>query len=290
LRNTELLLAARQTIWGRPASANFILGGAGAGLYLFSFITGVLQDGALAVSKPLSSGLVGPVLVALGFLALAIEAGRPLRGIHLFRHLRRSWISRETLFAGLFISAAVIDRMFPDSLFRIVAAAAGLGLMVSQGFILFQAKAITAWNVPLMPLFFTSSGFTSGGAVSLLIGALTKSALSSSTIVLVMIALSTTLVIWLLYLYRSRGIAFREATEELRRPFALIVTLGFGHMLPLVLLFLAAARADSETNGPFLIETAISLAILIGVIWQKGAIVLSVSHMKEIRIGANLEA
>ena len=280
MKNVEILQAVPQQAWGWPGIVNFILGGAGTGFYLFSFVVMVLEEGAFAMSKQIPYGLIAPILVALGFLALTTDAGHPLRGFYLFRNLRWAWLSRETFFFSIFVPVAILDWVLPSLYFRILSVATALALMISQGLILYQIRAITIWNRPIMALLFISSAFASGGGVVLLIGGLTRSRLSQSTIVLEMIALSANLVIWLVYLYWFRSTAFWEATEKLRRPFGLIITVGLGHILPLVVLFLLAVWAGSEARGPFLIETVSSLAIFVGVIVQKKNIVLGASHMK----------
>lgn len=286
VKNITILSAAPQRVWGWPGIINFILGGAGTGLYLVNFVAGIFQNGSSVVSKHAQLGLLGPILAILGFVALTTEAGHPTRGIHLFCNLRSAWLSRETLFWSVFVSAAILDWFIPSTFFRIVSVPAALALMISQGLILFQIRAITAWNMPVMPLFFISSGFISGTGVVLLIGGLIKSPLSLSTIVIGIIALSVNLIIWLLYLNCFRCNDFLEATERLRRPFAIITIVGIGHILPLVFLFLLVLWKKSESNWPFLIETLTSLAILFGVILQKKAIVLKVSHQKGIEIRA----
>jgi len=284
IKNITIFQAAPQHVWGWPGIVNFILGGAGTGIYLVNFVEGILQNGSSAMSKHVPLGPLGPVLAILGFVALTTEAMQPMRGIHLFRNLRRSWLSRETLFWLVFVSAAILDWFIPNTFFRIVAVPSALALMVSQGFILFQMRAITTWNLPVMPLFFISSGFTSGSGLVLLIGGLTKSPLSLSMIMIGIIALSVNLSIWFLYLHWSRSTDFLKATKKLRRPFALITIVGLGHILPLAFLFLSAVSGNSESKRPFLVETVSGLAILIGVILQKKAIVLRASHMKEITI------
>jgi DMSO reductase anchor subunit len=287
MKNIEVLPATPQRAWGWPAAANFILGGTGAGFYLFSYLVIVLEDRHLSLSRHIAFGLLAPILVIIGILALAIMEGRPSRAIYLFHNLRQAWLSRETFFLGVFIPAAILDWLIPNPIIRVISVAAALALMVSQGAILYQIRAITGWNVLFIPVLFISSGLASGGGVVLLIGGLTRSPLPLSTIIMAMAAISINLAIWLLYLYWFRGAAFREAIEKLRRPYSLMITIGFGHILPLVLLFSLAGLGYSVAESPFPAETVSGLAILLGVISQKKAIVLRASNMKAIIIGAS---
>ena len=287
VKNIMILSAVPQGVWGWPGVINFILGGAGTGLYLVNFVAEFFQNGSSVVSRHAQLGLLGPILAILGFVALTTEAGHPTRGIHLFRNLRSAWMSRETLFWSLFVPAAILDWFIPSPFFRIVAVPSALALMVSQGLILYQMRAIRTWNMPVMPLFFISSGFISGTGVVLLIGGLIKLPLSLSTIVIGITTISVNLIIWLLYLTCFRCNDFLEATEKLRRPLSLIITVGLGHILPLVLLFLLAVWAGSEARGPFLLEAVSGLAILLGVTFQKKAIVAKASQLKAITIEAS---
>ena len=284
MKNIEVLPAAPQGAWGWSAATNFILVGAGTGFYLFSFIVTVLEERPFVISKHITFGLIAPVLVAMGFLALGTEGGRPSRGIYLFRNLRQAWLSRETFFFSVFVPIAILDWIIPNPVFRVLSLAAALALMISQGAILYQIRAIMGWNVLFIPALFISSGFTSGGSVVLLLGGLTRSPLMLSTIIIEMTALSANAVIWLLYLYWIHRAAFREAIVRLRRPFALITIVGLGHILPLTFLFLLAVSGNPESKWPFVVETVIGLAVLFGVILQKKAVVLWVSNMKAIII------
>lgn len=287
MKNIEVLPAAPQRAWGWTAAANFILVGAGTGFYLFSFFAAFLEEGPFAVSKQVPYGLCALVLVFMGFLALAAKDGHPSRGFYLFRNLRQAWLSRETFFWTVFVSVAILDWLIPNAVFRIISLGAALALMISQGAILYQIRAITGWNVLVMPVLFISSGFVSGGGVVLFIGGSTRSPLALSTIIIGMAALSANLAIWILYLYGYRNDAFREATEKLRRSRSLIITVGLGHILPLALLCSLAWRNSFEAKPPFLAETVSGLAILLGVIFQKKAVVLMASNMKAIIIGAS---
>src|SRR3990172_13029872 len=98
--DTELLPPLKQTLWGRLAVVNFFLGGAGAGAYLVAVsLTGFSATPLARVALTL-----GPLLVLAGFLAVAVEAGRPLRGAQVLRMAEPSWMSREAWAGGAFIA------------------------------------------------------------------------------------------------------------------------------------------------------------------------------------------
>ena len=287
ITETELIQPKKQKVWGWPAVASFILGGTAAGIYLISLAMASLQGAPLGVSQPVIFKWLAPVLTGLGFLALTVEVGRPLRSYKLLRHLRRSWMSREALAGAIFVPAAVLDWLFPHPALSLLAAAAAMLLMISQGFILYWAQAVTAWNVPLMPLLFISSGFATGGGLVLLLAALDRSAPGPGPAVIVLIWVVVDLAVWLLYLYWSQDAAFRAATKVLRRPKALVLTVGVGHLLPalLLLLLLVGPRVGAGAELRPIAAALAGLTVLTGGASQKTGIILEAGYLRGIVLG-----
>lgn len=294
----ELIRPMKQTVWEWPAVANFSLGGIGTGFYLLGLLIAALPGGDMSQSPlwnavpsaTLRTGfkLLGPALAGLGFLALTTEAGRPLRGLHLFRHLRRSWMSRETLAGAVFIPAAVVDWLFPYPALRTLAAIGAVGLMISQGFIVYRSRAVTAWNVPLMPLFFVTSAFATGCGLVLLLVPLSGMALGWNLMVIGLICVVLNLVVWLLYLRRA-GDDFQEATQALRRPDALILMVGVGHLLPVLLLLLAllASGPDAGVGFQNIAAALAGLAMMAGGVSQKAGIILEAGYLRAIVLSSH---
>ncbi|HBY92450.1 MAG: polysulfide reductase NrfD [Ardenticatenaceae bacterium] len=281
----ELIQPMKQRVWKWPAVVNFTLGGLGTGFYLVGLAAGA-PEGAGFVQLALFK-LLGPLLASLGFLALTTEAGRPLRGYNLLRHLRRSWMSRETLAAAVFIPAAAADWFFPHPVLKGLAGAAALGLMISQGFIVYRARGVTAWNVPLMPLFFVTSAFATGSGLMVLLVALGgSSGLSGSASFLLpvgLISLALNLALWLLYLSEADP-AFQQATKTLRRPDTMTFVVGMGHLLPALLMVVALG----SENTPLLraITAAVAGAsVIAGGVSQKSGVILGAGYLRAIALG-----
>ena len=277
----ELIQPSKQKVWGWSAVINFVLGGMGAGFYLLSALATVLRQGIPGLVEPAAFKLVAPVLVCLGFLALAAEAGHPLRGRHLLRHLRRSWMSRESLAGAIFVLAALLDCFFPSQALEALAAVAALGLLVSHGFILHRALAMAAWNVPLMPTLFVTSGLAMGGGLLLLAppdGMGLDSDLAAAVLVCVVLDLAT----WLLYLQGSRAPSFRRATKGLRRPTALLFTTGIGHLLPALLLapLLIGPWGELDAERGRLWVVLAGLSTIASGVGQKTGIVLKAGYLR----------
>lgn len=280
----ELIRPVKQTVWRWPAVINFSLGGMGTGLYLVGALISVLPGSTIpetllwtAVFK-----LLGPVLVSLGFLALTTEAGRPLRGINLFRHLRRSWMSRETLAGAVFIPAAIADWLLPHPILRALAVAGAIALMISQGFIVYRSKGVTAWSVPYMPVFFVTSAFAMGyGLVWLTtLGGVT---IGSGVALIGLASILLNLVVWLLYL-RQPDEEFQRAVKGLCQPDTLFLIVGGGHLLPALLIALQLAFGPGSVAQAVVASVA-GLAMVAAGVSQKAGIILEAGYLRAIRLG-----
>jgi len=257
----QILGPDRQRDWRWPAVINFTLGGAGAGFYILAALGGDAPRGWLA-----------PLLVVAGLAAVALEAGRPLRAHHLLRNLGRSWMSREVFAALMFVVAGLLDSYRPSLALSVVAVTSAAALLLCQGFIVYRAGALPAWNVPVMPVLFISSGLAAGAGVALL-------AWPHATAGIGLACIGANLVAWLVYLWGTRERAFRQATRVLRRPGALIVVVGLGHVLPGILLGLALARTGS--TGAALVAGA---AMIVGSLSQKAGVVLWAGYLQAIAL------
>jgi len=273
----------RQKVWGWPVVANFILAEAAGGFYILSFlkvkIEGTAGDATPSVAYHL---LVPAAMVCLGFICLKIKSKRSLRACDLLRSIRTSWMSREFLAGTLFVAALFLTSLFPHPVLRILGAGAALGLMLSQGFIVYSARGVPAWNVAIIPLVFLTSGFVSGGGLMFVL--LDWATTERSFAVMGIVCVAMNLVIWLLYLHWSFDREFRQATEALRRPNALIVTVGVGHFLPVCLLFLVVMRPGfgSGAGLPAIATSIAALAMITGSFRQNADIILKAGYKKEI--------
>jgi len=168
----ELIAPTKQKEWGWPAAANFILGGAGTGFYIFTFLTMIFKNPNSALNGSTPYWMIGPVLVIIGLLCLTIEAGRPLRSPYLFCQLGKAWISREILAFTFFVPTVILDYFFPHLIFKTCAVLSSLLFMVAQGFILYSSRAIPAWNLTIIPLIFFILGLCFRGWIGIAFGCL----------------------------------------------------------------------------------------------------------------------
>ncbi|HEY0824059.1 MAG TPA: DmsC/YnfH family molybdoenzyme membrane anchor subunit [Ramlibacter sp.] len=153
-----------QPHWDWRAAANFVCGGAGAGLV---FVAGACVPGRPEAPWLLALGLG---LVALGLFAVWLELGRPLRAANVLLHLKRSWMSREALVAVLLFGLGTATLLqLPWA--ALPAALAALAFLYCQGRILRGAKAIPAWREPLTLPLLAATGLAEGVGLFWLLGA-----------------------------------------------------------------------------------------------------------------------
>ena len=94
------------------------------------------------------------------------------------------------------------------------------------------------------------------------------------------------LVVWLFYLYWSQDPAFRKATEALRSPKSLIISLGIGHLLPILVLssLLVAHSVEIGMELPDIATAGMGLAMILGGAGQKADIILKAGFQREISL------
>ncbi len=283
----ELLEPKRQRAWGLPAVAYFILGGTGAGLYLFFSACGLLESVNVSGARKMTAEVLSPVLVCLGFLALTIEAGRPMRAIYMLRNIRRSWVSVEVLAGAIFTLCAVTECFVPGTMFRIATAGSALMFAISQGFVINRSRAIPAWSAPVIPALFVFSGLTMGGGLLLTADAVTHGGMEDSGLIILLVCLTVVMVLWCIYLMGSGDEKFSKATAFLRRPLTLFLVIGMGLLFPMVVLAALVIAGPSGGIGGFRLAllAAGGLSVLAGGASQKAGIILGASFFREVTMG-----
>jgi DMSO reductase anchor subunit len=284
--NMELIQPKKQDTWGIAAALNFILGGIATAFYLFIFLFSVFSGGSLDIFQNLSIKLIAPALVTIGFILVAFEAGRPLRGYKLFNNLCSSFMSIE-VFAGLiFICSIVLNCIFTKSFFSILAAVSALISMISQGFIFYNVRGIIAWNVHIMPLVTIVSNFTLAGGIVLILATQEKFKLKFTLFIIVLICVGLNAIIWFIYINSYQKHDFQEATNFLHDKISKVLIFGAGHLFPifLLLLLLIIGYFYSDFNFMNAISVLAGISILFGVISQKLVITVGVDYLRGIKI------
>ena len=289
-----------QHSWHGLAVANFFLGTTGIGLYLISTLHGWLSGQPTAAlfdwARPIDSllqldlaaatpaqwaGMLAPLLVVLGLLAVAAEAGRPFRGFNVLRNVTHSWMSRESAFAITFFVLAGLDtKLVGSPVLQGIAALAGLGVALSQGMIMRKAKGVPAWSVPIMPVFFVVSGiFTGCGAWLVVTGIAGGVAPAVPWIIAALVLTVISVVIWDRYLATPPHTpTFEHAVQVLRQGRYQAGVHYLGHAVPV--LALGTALFAPELALPATI--AAGLAMLAGGLIAKMGLILKASFLVDL--------
>jgi phenylacetyl-CoA:acceptor oxidoreductase subunit 2 len=230
----------QQTSWDWRAAGNFVCGGAGAGVLVFTALSGV--------QGPALSGLMlaGIALVGLGLLCVWLEIGRPLRALNVFLSPRMSWMSREAITATLLFPAGVAAAAGVPG-FAWVAAALALAFVYCQSRMLQAAKGIPAWREPLLSPLIVVTGIAEGGGLFFVMAPLNGAGTLSLLVLFGMLVLVRVLV-WLAYRRRLANVAARGALTALDRAGRVLQIAGT--LVPLALVVAIAAGAVSGALIP----------------------------------------
>lgn len=230
-----LIPATLQTLWGWPAVLNFALGGLGAGLYVVTALaTGFGPSAALRVAAWL-----GPLLVFAGFVAVATEAGRPLRGPRVLARVRTSWMSRELWLGGVFALCATGTLAADGRALRVLTAVAAVTFALTQGQILRHARGVAAWAVTPMPAVFLTSALVSGAGLVLVLEAWTGRP-PDRLLGVALVTLIVHLCVWSVFVGWSRDETFVRSVRPLGEGSSAMAIVG-GYLVPSLLAALAVA-------------------------------------------------
>jgi len=136
------LAPRQQGNWDWRAASNFICGGSGSALLLWSAGAALLTGGDLRVFV-----FAGLALIATGLTCVWFELGRPWRAINVFRHGASSWMTREAIVATvLFCCGAMALAGAQQAAALSATGLLGLAFLYSQARILAANKGIPAWR------------------------------------------------------------------------------------------------------------------------------------------------
>lgn len=152
---------SRQQHWDWKAAGNFICGGMGSGLFLFTAVA------SLRYRELMPLGAVALGLVGLGLFLVLLKIGRPSRSIYVLRQPRRSWMAREAWIAAVFFPLAGLALW--SRLPALLAAGAVIAalFLCSQAMILKEAKGIPAWRTASIVPLVVVTGLAEGSGLFL---------------------------------------------------------------------------------------------------------------------------
>lgn len=154
-----------------------VASGAGFGLFSLLYIADVFHlGGGFNREQLIIGGVMALALVVLGLLSSTFHLANPKNAWRAFNRFRTSWLSREGVFAVLFMPLALgyllciwFDAPAPLRIgIGFFAAVLAWITVFSTGMIYACLKTIRQWHTPLVPANFLALGYASGSLLLLL--------------------------------------------------------------------------------------------------------------------------
>ena len=154
-----------------------VASGAGFGLFSLLFIADVFKlGGGFSREQLVIGGLIALGLIVFGLLSSTFHLANPKNAWRAFNRFRTSWLSREGVFAVIFMPLALIylasiwfdaATWLRDTSGFLAAILAWITVF-STGMIYACLKTIRQWNTPLVPANYLALGYASGSLLLLL--------------------------------------------------------------------------------------------------------------------------
>jgi len=239
--------------WDWRAAGNFIAGGTGSGLLLFTAIQTWLGQDVVQYALPAS------LFIIAGLGLVWLEIGRPLRSLNVFYNPRTSWMSRESIVALGLLPLGLLS-YFTHSLAAVTAAAAvAMVFLYCQARILQAAKGIPAWRVKEIVAFMVSTGLAEGFGLLLILNSLLSTAFEMSRLLLntALVLMLARMGCWHLYWRVNQAAAPEQTLKVLNSAYPVFLLLGL--LIPTVL----AVAARLQLADPIMLTTLAGLCIVL---------------------------
>lgn len=154
-----------------------VASGAGFGLFSLLFLADVFKlGGGFSREQLVIGGLMAMGLVVFGLLSSTFHLANPKNAWRAFNRFRTSWLSREGVFAVVFMPLALIylasiwfdAPLWLREISGFLAAVLAWITVFSTGMIYACLKTIRQWNTPLVPANYLALGYSSGSLLLLL--------------------------------------------------------------------------------------------------------------------------
>jgi len=194
-----------------------VASGAGFGLFSLLFIADIFKlGGGFERDQLVAGGLIAMGLVVFGLLSSTFHLANPKNAWRAFSRFRTSWLSREGVFAVLFMPLALVylgSIMFDAPVWLretsgFLTAVLAWITVFSTGMIYACLKTIRQWNTPLVPANYLALGYASGSLL-LLLGAVVAGLDATPYIAMSALIISIAAVLKAIYYFwiRSPGLS-----------------------------------------------------------------------------------
>ncbi len=240
--------------WDWRAAGNFIAGGTGSGLLLFTAAQAWLGQDVVHYS------LLASLLIMLGLGMVWLEIGRPLRSLNVFLNPQTSWMSRESIVALGLLPLGFLS-YFTHSLAIVTAAAAtAMFFLYCQARILQAAKGIPAWRVREIVPYMLSTGLAEGFGLLLVLSSTLQSPFVVTRMLLdtTLVLLLGRIVLWHRYWRVLNNDAPAQAIRVLNAAYPVFFLIGF--LTPTVLIISARLQLTQPVILTSIAGVCMSLA------------------------------
>lgn len=187
---------------------------------MYTVVVGIsLVSNDLSASTRSHVLLIVFILMVVGLFLSLTHLGSPAKAFWVVVNLRKSWLSREILFALLFTACVALSgylewqghtSQFIDGFITGITLVFGFTFIISMG-TLYRLRTVKFWNTPLTPISFFLTSLIMGGAVGGWIVIENKRPLHPFVIGLfILLAIE----LWLTYLWTVRLYELRIASKE----------------------------------------------------------------------------
>ncbi len=154
-----------------------VASGAGFGLFSLLFIADTFKlGGGFESLQIVLGGIMALALIVLGLLSSTFHLANPKNAWRAFSRFRTSWLSREGVFAVVFMPLALIylaavwfdAPVWLRELSGLLSAVMAWITIFSTGMIYGCLKTIRQWNSPLVPANYLALGYATGSLLLLL--------------------------------------------------------------------------------------------------------------------------
>jgi len=280
-----------------------VASGAGFGLFSLLYIADVFQlGGGFNREQLLVGGLMAMALIVFGLISSTFHLANPKNAWRAFSRFRTSWLSREGVFAVIFMPLALgyLMSIWLDvpPIFRIgigfLAAVLAWITVFSTGMIYACLKTIRQWHTPLVPANYLALGYASGSLL-LLLGAVVARLDTVPYIAMSALIISVAAVLKAIYYFwigsPSASSTINTATGLTRAGVKLLDT-GHTHGTFLTQEFgfqLARQKAGVLRVVVFVVGFVIPSLMLVSVFQQTGAIWPAAIALLAMLLGAAVE-
>ena len=163
------LVGKLQTFWDWRAAMNWCFGGLSSGA---AFLAWLLYLGADLPGQALAWFNFGAgALMGVGLFFVFLKIGRKMRFWRAITRFQTSWMTRELYIVPVFGAGVLIGLFTHSPAAFAVTGIAAFAFLFCQSMILFKARGIPNWRVPLMPWMIVATGLLEGAGLICATGA-----------------------------------------------------------------------------------------------------------------------